>query len=206
MRCLNDDQALSLRVRHWQCAYRAGRSALPAVGQRVFLRPLRVAAVLPTVPITRGPCHPPQVFSNVNGDSAANNLAVLACGITHAAHALAAAGAEVPAGEGAGDGLRQLQQQAQQLLRFLADRCGVGARQAAVFVCRLAAAPHVGAGRHTSARLHTTSNHHHTTRAHPPTRRHREYASGKAQQQWLMSRASLLDLVHAQAASAALTA
>lgn len=87
-----------------------------------------------------------KVFTNVSGDSAVNNLAVVACGIALAAHSLAASGAELPisgagssssgassgnggdqagsSGGEAGDGpeaRRQLQQEAAEFLRFLAD-------------------------------------------------------------------------------------
>lgn len=93
-----------------------------------------------------------KVFTNVSGDSAVNNLAVVGCGIALAAHSLAASGAELPisgagssadaeadssgasscngsdqagsSGGEAGDGpeaRRQLQREATEFLRFLAD-------------------------------------------------------------------------------------
>ena len=75
-------------------------------------------------------------FANVSADSAANNLAVLCCGIVLAAQAIAAAGGEVRCtgageeagsgagggGAGGGGGVQQLQEQAALLLRFLADK------------------------------------------------------------------------------------
>ena len=71
-----------------------------------------------------------KVFSHLSGDSALNNLAVLAAGIVLAAHAAAAvdAGAlqlqQVDDGEAAAEGRAALAREAQEFLRFLADRCG----------------------------------------------------------------------------------
>jgi hypothetical protein len=115
------------------------------------------------------------VFSKASADTAANNLAVLACGIAQAAHSLAACGAVLPemegvactaaaAGEGGsgsaaaangGSGLRRLLAEVQQLLQWLALK-------------------------------------------------HREVQSGERKEQRVLglSRASVFDLLHTQAAIA----
>lgn len=119
------------------------------------------------------------MFSKASADTAANNLAVLACGIAQAAHSLVACGAELPemegvvattaaaaaagggsayaAGGGAdgGSGLRRLLAEVQQLLQWLALK-------------------------------------------------HREVQSGERKEQRVLglSRASVFDLLHTQAAIA----
>lgn len=76
----------------WLQSCTAGKPAVPVLlgfDQHVHLmRRCNAHAPLPT--------SLPQVFTNVSGDTAANNLAVLACGIALAAHSLAASGAELP--------------------------------------------------------------------------------------------------------------
>ncbi|KAL4855002.1 Cilia- and flagella-associated protein 45 [Chlorella vulgaris] len=119
------------------------------------------------------------VFSKASADTAANNLAVLACGIAQAAHSLVACGAELPemegvvattaaaaaagggsayaagGGAGGGSGLRRLLAEVQQLLQWLALK-------------------------------------------------HREVQSGERKEQRVLglSRASVFDLLHTQAAIA----
>lgn len=72
------------------------------------------------------PCAPaPQVFTNVGGGSAMNNLAVLGSGIALAAHGVLAAGGQLPLGEGSGSGeeaRQQLKEELAGLLGFLAEK------------------------------------------------------------------------------------
>ncbi|PRW59638.1 hypothetical protein C2E21_1506 [Chlorella sorokiniana] len=131
-----------------------------------------------------------KVFTNVSGDSAVNNLAVLACGIALAAHALAASGAELPisgagssssaGGEASGSGGAEASGSG--------DEAGGSGGEA---------------GDGPEARRHLQQEAAEFLRFLADT--HRQYCSGERKEKALwMSRASLLELLHAQAAITAL--
>ncbi|KAI7840289.1 hypothetical protein COHA_006071 [Chlorella ohadii] len=126
-----------------------------------------------------------KVFTNVSGDTAANNLAVLACGIALAAHSLAASGAELPISGASSSSSTAGAQEGGSGGSGDGDHAGGSSGSEA--------------GDGPEARRQLQQEAAEFLRFLADT--HRQYCSGERKERALeMSRASVLELLHAQAA------